>query len=195
METKLVVVLAIMAVASAMPANHKCIPKIYKSDFLGKVGVVINGTGAVYTSIGTVYADSTNKIQVVHQLLKGEGVMMNETYIVDDNTRMSYSIDNKSGTCMKFPSKTKPLVQFCNDSPDLMLVSSLKVGDYILDSYDYDMGVGTMTATFERESFLLIDTVMVQNIFGHEQMSTTQFGNMSTTGIPASVWKIPASCM
>lgn len=95
METKLVVVLAIMAVASAMPANHKCIPKIYKSDFLGKVGVVINGTGAVYTSIGTVYADTTNKIQVVHQLLKGEGVMMNETYIVDDNT-VSSSVSQSS---------------------------------------------------------------------------------------------------
>lgn len=61
---------------------------------------------------------------------------------------------------------------------DLMLVSSLKVGDYILDSYDYDMGVGTMTATFERESFLLIDTVMVQNIFGRKlNKDTTKWKN------------------
>ena len=36
--------------------------------------------------------------------------------------------------------------------------------------------------------------VLLFLLFADEQMVAMQFGNMSTTGIPDSVWRIPASC-
>jgi len=197
METKLAVALALMAVVHSLPyaSERKCVPSLYKSDYIGQVGEQTQqGESTLISVMGTAYYDVEHKIQVNIQMVKGEGFSLNQTYITDDNTRMSYSIDNESGKCVKWPNKAKPVEVICNDSPDLVLVGSLRVGGFMLDTYNYDIDIGMMTATFERESFTLLNAVVVQTISGIKQMVAMQFGNMSTTDIPASVWKIPDSC-
>ena len=55
----------------------------------------------------------------------------------------------------------------------LVPVGSLQVGDYTLDTYSYDTGIGMETLTMERESFTLLNTVKTMTIQGSKLSHTT----------------------
>jgi len=194
MEVKLVALCVLLAAVHALPYERKCVPSVFKNDVIGNVGQVMNGKAMTLSVIGTAYFDYNAKKEVVIQTLKGDGFMINQTYFRDRANNMSYSLDSASGKCTKWMDKSKSIELICNDTPGLMPVGSLKVGDNILDTYSYDIGIGMETLTFDRESFTLLNVVTLQKILGYDQMSSMQFGNMSTTGIPASVWELPAIC-
>lgn len=62
-----------------------------------------------------------------------------------------------------------------------MPVGSLKVGDNILDTYSYDIGIGMETLTFDRESFTLLNVVTLQKILGckySDYLYTCQHANL-----------------
>ena len=89
METKLSIALLLILVtaSTALPVEQrKCLPMLFKSDYLGQVGQVMNGKTMRFSVMGTAYYDIAHKKQVSMQLLKGDGFTVNQTYIVDDNT-------------------------------------------------------------------------------------------------------------
>ena len=55
----------------------------------------------------------------------------------------------------------------------LVPVGSLQVGDYTLDTYSYDTGIGMETLTMERESFTLLYTVKTTTIQGSKLSHST----------------------
>lgn len=76
----------ILLASASVALGRKCESKIWKADFLGKVGQVMGGKTSVLGLGGTFYKDFDKKMEVTHQMVQSADYTGNMTYIRDGNS-------------------------------------------------------------------------------------------------------------